>query len=60
MRTLALASSVLVTAVVISGGWTHLVRQRTIRLIATARVVTQALPRRNACAVRPILRRSAI
>jgi eukaryotic-like serine/threonine-protein kinase len=43
LRTVALAASVLVTAGVIGGGWTYLVRQRTARLITTTRVVTDAL-----------------
>jgi serine/threonine-protein kinase len=41
--TAALAASVLVTAGVLGGGWTYLARQRTARLMATTRVVTDAL-----------------
>jgi eukaryotic-like serine/threonine-protein kinase len=42
-RTMALAASVLVTAGVLGGGWTYLARQHTARLVATTRVVTDAL-----------------
>jgi serine/threonine-protein kinase len=42
-RTVALAASVLVMAAVIGGGWAYLVRQRAARLLATNRVVTEAL-----------------
>jgi len=42
-RTVALAASVLITAAVIGGGWTYLAQQRTARLMATNRVVTEAL-----------------
>jgi len=42
-RTVALAALVLITAGVIGGGWTYLARQRTARLMATTRVVTEAL-----------------
>ncbi len=42
-RTVALAASVLITAAVIGGGWTYLAQQRTARLMATSRVVTEAL-----------------
>ena len=39
----ALAASVLVTASVVGGGWAYLAQQRTSRLMATTRVVTDAL-----------------
>ncbi len=41
--TVALAASVLVTAGVVGGGWTYLARHRTARLLATTRVVSEAL-----------------
>jgi len=41
--TMALAASVLMTAGVIGGGWVYVGRQRTARLLATTRVVTDAL-----------------
>ncbi len=42
-RTVALAASVLVTFGVVGGGWAHLTRQRAARLVATNRVVSDAL-----------------
>jgi serine/threonine-protein kinase len=39
----ALAASVLATASVLGGGWAYLARQRTARLLATSRVVNEAL-----------------
>jgi len=41
--TVALAASVLITAGVVGGGWAFLARQRAGRLMATTRVVTNAL-----------------
>ena len=41
--TVALAASVLVTAGVLGGGWAYLARQRTGQLLATTRVVSEAL-----------------
>jgi serine/threonine protein kinase len=41
--TVALAGSVLVTAGLIGGGWVYLARQKTARLMATTRLVTDAL-----------------
>jgi len=41
--TVALAASLLVTAAVVGGGWAFLARQRAARLVATTRVVTDAL-----------------
>jgi len=41
--TVALAASVLLTAGVVGGGWAYLARQRTGRLLATTRVVSEAL-----------------
>ena len=40
---MALAASVLVTAGLVGGGWAYLARQRAARLMATTRVVTDAL-----------------
>ena len=42
-RTVALAASVLITASVIGGGWAYLSQQRAARLVATTRVVSDAL-----------------
>ena len=41
--TVALAASLLLTAGVVGGGWSHVARQRTARLRATTRVVSEAL-----------------
>ncbi len=41
--TVALAASVLLTAGVVGGGWAYLARQRTARLLATTRVVSEAI-----------------
>jgi eukaryotic-like serine/threonine-protein kinase len=41
--TAGLAASVLITASVVGGGWTYLAQQREARMVATTRVVTDAL-----------------
>ena len=40
---MALAASVLITSSVVGGGWAYLAQQRSARLVATTRVVTDAL-----------------